>query len=87
MLSGLDQRFRKEDFIFITADHGCDPTTPSTDHSREYVPLLAYGANVKPGVNLGTRQSMADLGATVADLFGKKWNGKGASFAEKILAE
>lgn len=87
MLSGLDQRFRKEDIIFITADHGCDPTTPSTDHSREYVPLLAYGANVRSDINLETRKSMADLGATVAELFGKKWNGKGASFAEKILAQ
>ncbi len=87
MLSGLDQRFRREDVIFITADHGCDPTTPSTDHSREYVPLLAYGANVNSDINLGTRPSMADLGATIAELFGKKWNGKGASFAEKILAQ
>ena len=87
MLSGLDQRFRKEDVIFITADHGCDPTTPSTDHSREYVPLLAYGANVKSDINLGTRPSMADLGATIAELFGKNWKGKGASFAEKILAQ
>ncbi len=87
MLSGLDQRFRREDVIFITADHGCDPTTSSTDHSREYVPLLAYGANVNSDINLGTRPSMADLGATIAELFGKKWNGKGVSFAEKILAQ
>ncbi|HLG94152.1 MAG TPA: phosphopentomutase [candidate division Zixibacteria bacterium] len=87
MLSGLDQRFRKEDIIFITADHGCDPTTASTNHSREYVPLLAYGANVKSDINLGTRPTMADLGATVAELFGKKWNGKGASVAQKILAQ
>ncbi|MCI0404650.1 MAG: phosphopentomutase [candidate division Zixibacteria bacterium] len=87
LLSGLDQRFRKEDVVFITADHGCDPTTPSTDHSREYVPLLAYGANVKPDVNLGTRPSMADLGATIAELFGKNWKGKGAGLAEKILAQ
>ncbi len=87
MLSGLDQRFRKEDIFFITADHGCDPTTPSTDHSREYVPLLTYGANVKPDVNLGTRPSMADLGATIAELFGKNWKGKGAGLAQKILAQ
>ena len=86
MLSGLDQRLRKEDVIFITADHGCDPTTPSTDHTREYVPLLIYGANVKPDVNLGTRPSMADLGATVAELFELEWKGRGESFVKKILA-
>lgn len=87
LLSGLDQRFRREDIICITADHGCDPTTPSTDHSREYVPLLIYGANVKPNIHLGTRPSMADLGATIAELFGLKWKGRGKSVAEKILAE
>ncbi|MCI0330997.1 MAG: phosphopentomutase [candidate division Zixibacteria bacterium] len=86
MLSGLDQRFRKDDVVFITADHGCDPTTPSTDHSREYVPLLIYGANVKSDINLGTRPSLADLGATIGELFGLKWKGAGESFAEKILA-
>jgi phosphopentomutase len=85
MLSGIDMRLRPGDLIFITADHGCDPTTPSTDHSREYVPILAYGAKVKPDVNLGTRSTMADLGATIAKLFGVGWNGKGASFDEKIL--
>ena len=57
-----------EDLLIITADHGCDPTTPSTDHSREYVPLLVYGQNLKKGVNLGIRQSFADLGATVAEV-------------------
>jgi phosphopentomutase len=87
LLSGLDQRFRKEDIIFITADHGCDPTTPSTDHSREFVPLLIYGANVKPNIHLETRPSMADLGATIAELFGLKWKGRGKSVAQKILAQ
>lgn len=58
---------RPEDMLFITADHGCDPTTASTDHSREYVPLLVYGPQLKPGVALGTRQSFADLGKTVAE--------------------
>jgi phosphopentomutase len=57
---------RPGDILYITADHGCDPTTPSTDHSREYVPVLAYGAGVKP-VSLGTRATFADLGATVYD--------------------
>ncbi len=59
-----------EDCLVITADHGCDPTTPSTDHSREYVPILACGAHVRGGVNLGTRQTIADVGQTVAENFG-----------------
>ncbi|MBK7929385.1 MAG: phosphopentomutase [Bryobacterales bacterium] len=57
-----------DDLLILTADHGCDPTTPSTDHSREYVPLLAYGARVKPAA-LGTRETLADLGQTVAHNF------------------
>lgn len=59
----------EDDLLFITADHGCDPTTPSTDHSREYVPVIAYGAKVKP-TDIGTRRSFADLGATVYDALG-----------------
>jgi phosphopentomutase len=59
-----------EDMLIITADHGCDPTTPSTDHSREYTPLLVYGQNVASSCNLGTRQSLADIGQTVAENFG-----------------
>lgn len=58
------------DLLIITADHGCDPTTPSTDHSREYVPLLVCGKAVRAGVNLGTRETFADVAATVADVFG-----------------
>jgi phosphopentomutase len=58
------------DALIVTADHGCDPTTPSTDHSREYTPLLVYGQNVRPDVALGTRASLADIGATVAENFG-----------------
>ena len=57
------------DVLIITADHGCDPTTASTDHSREYVPLLVYGENVRPGVDLGTRQTFADVAATIAEVF------------------
>lgn len=57
----------EEDLLILTADHGCDPTTVSTDHSREYVPLLIYGKKVKKGVNLGIRSSFADLGATIAE--------------------
>ena len=58
------------DLVILTADHGCDPTTASTDHSREYTPLLVYGPGVKGGVNLGTRGSLADIGQTVAENFG-----------------
>lgn len=58
---------QEEDILFITADHGCDPTTPSTDHSREYVPLLVYGKHIRGGVDLGIRKTFADLGQTVSD--------------------
>jgi phosphopentomutase len=58
------------DLIILTADHGCDPTTASTDHSREYVPLLVYGEQAKAGVDLGIRKSLADIGQTVAANFG-----------------
>jgi phosphopentomutase len=57
------------DLIILTADHGCDPTTASTDHSREYTPLLVFGPGVKPGVDLGTRSTLADIGQTVAEIF------------------
>jgi phosphopentomutase len=65
-------KLRPDDLAIFTADHGCDPTTPSTDHSREYVPLLAYGPSVKHGVHLGTRASLSDIGQTVAENFGAK---------------
>jgi phosphopentomutase len=58
------------DLAIITADHGCDPTTPSTDHSREYVPLIAFGPRVRAGVDLGVRTTLADIGQTVAENFG-----------------
>ena len=61
---------KPNDLLIITADHGCDPTTPSTDHSREYTPLLVYGEEVAADRNLGTRQSLADIGQTVAENFG-----------------
>jgi phosphopentomutase len=60
---------RDTDALFISADHGCDPTTPSTDHSREIVPLLAYGTALCQGVDLGRRQCYADLAATIAEIF------------------
>ncbi len=76
---------RPDDLLILTADHGCDPVTSSTDHSREYVPLLVYGAAVKAGVNLGTRQTFADVAATVAELLGLAPLSFGASFAAEIM--
>jgi phosphopentomutase len=71
-LPSFNAKLRPDDLVIFTADHGCDPTTPSTDHSREYVPLLAYGPGVRPGVNLGTRASLSDIGQTVAENYGAK---------------
>ncbi len=75
---------RDDDILMITADHGCDPLTESTDHSREYTPLLVYGKTVK-SVNLGTRNSFADIGKTIADIFGIDSGISGESFKDKIL--
>ncbi|MBV9157471.1 MAG: phosphopentomutase [Acidobacteriaceae bacterium] len=69
-LPDLEAKTTPGDVVILTADHGCDPTTPSTDHSREYTPLLAFGAEVNEGVNLGTRRTLADIGQTVAANFG-----------------
>ena len=74
------------DVLIITADHGCDPTTPSTDHSREYVPLLVFGEKLKKSVNLGTRISFSDVSATLADIFELQGTGKGESFWREIYA-
>lgn len=71
------------DMLVLTADHGCDPTTPSTDHSREYAPLLVYGKRVRAGVNLGTRATLADIGQTVAENFGTVIQA-GTSFLREI---
>lgn len=75
----------ENDVVMITADHGCDPITPSTDHSREYTPLLIYGKNIKSGVNLGTRKTFADIGKTVCDLLEVPNGISGTSFKEEIL--
>lgn len=73
----------EQDLAIVTADHGCDPTTPSTDHSREYTPLLAYGPTVRAGVNLGTRATLADIGQTVAEIFGARIKA-GTSFLKEL---
>lgn len=72
------------DVLVLTADHGCDPTTPGTDHSREYVPLLVTGPGVRSETDLGTRTSLADLGATVAELLGAAPPPRGTSFAAAL---
>ncbi len=74
-----------EDILVINADHGCDPTTPSTDHSREYIPLLVYGKQLKSGVNLGTRETFADIGQTIADLLGVESIDEGISFKKELI--
>jgi phosphopentomutase len=67
----------------VTADHGNDPTTPSTDHARECVPLLAFGSSVRP-VSIGNRATYSDLGATVAEWLGISFRGRGASFLRQL---
>jgi phosphopentomutase len=74
---------REQDVLIITADHGTDPTTSSTDHSREYVPLLVYGKRLRHGTDLGTRETFADVGATIAEVFGVKVEA-GKSFLGEI---
>jgi len=80
----LQRALRPDDLAVFTADHGCDPTTPSTDHSREYVPLLVSGPKVRPGVNLGVRATLSDIGQTVAENFGAHIT-QGTSFLSQIL--
>ena len=78
------EKMGPDDLVMITADHGCDPCDQSTDHTREYVPLLVLGGQVQP-VNLGTRSTFADVAATVTELLGVEYETEGASFAKDIL--
>ncbi len=84
-LPDLLEKLSGKDVLMITADHGNDPTMPSTDHSREYVPLLIYGPELKQNKNIGTRETFADLQATIADYFGIKSTGNGTSFLPQIV--
>jgi phosphopentomutase len=85
-LGELLSLLKEDDLLIITADHGCDPNTPSTDHSREYTPMLAYGKKLKSGVNLGTRDSFADIGATVLEWFDLPTDGiYGKGFLKEII--
>ncbi len=90
-IEALDRRIpellkslKDNDVLILTADHGCDPTTPSTDHSREYIPVLVYGKTLKKGVDLGILNSFSDIGATVLDLLGVEPKLKGKSFLSDI---
>jgi phosphopentomutase len=84
-LPSITSRLKEDDLLFITADHGNDPTTPSTDHARERVPLLAGGMRVVPR-DLGERDTFSDLGATVAEWFGLSFRGRGQSFLSELVA-
>lgn len=83
-VAGFMMEMKKDDVLILTSDHGCDPSTPSTDHSREYTFMLAYGKPLLRGVNLGTRSSFADISATVLDMFGIENTLAGTSFLEEI---
>ena len=78
------KKLNDDDVLMITADHGCDPLTESTAHSREHTPLLVYGKGIRP-VNLGTRKTFADIGKTVLDLLGADGDIRGESFKDKIV--
>jgi phosphopentomutase len=84
-LPSLLGKLTADDLLILTADHGCDPTTPSTDHSREYVPLLAYSSKRPRGASLGTRATLSDIGQTVAENFGVHTT-KGTSFLSDLIS-
>ncbi len=83
-LPSLYRKLSPDDLLILTADHGCDPTTPSTDHSREYVPLLAYRPRKPEGSNLGLRSTLSDIGQTVAHNFSTTIS-QGASFLSALI--
>ena len=86
-LSEIIRLLNEDDLLIITADHGCDPAYPTTDHTREYVPLLVWGLGMKEGVDLGTRTSFADVSATVLEALGVESKLPGQSFYGDIVEE
>ena len=78
------EKMSGDDIVMITADHGCDPGFKGTDHTREYVPFIAYGRDIKAGVNLGTRSSFADIAATIQEIFGVNKGTQGTGFWQEI---
>ena len=85
-LGKFKELLRPDDILMITADHGCDPATKSTDHSREYIPFLAYGEHVKP-VNLGIRSTFSDIAATVCEYLETDFDCPGTSFLQSVIKE
>jgi phosphopentomutase len=85
MLPEIVKGLKEDDVLMITADHGCDPLAESTDHSREYIPWVIYGKNIKSGINLGTLKTFSDIGATVLDYFNISKKIKGTSVLDKIV--
>ena len=85
-LPRMFEKLRDDDLLMITADHGCDPVTPSTDHSREYIPWIICGKRVKPGADLGTLPTFADISATVLDYLGAPPLENGTSCLAQILS-
>ena len=83
-IPNIIENLRDTDIVMVVADHGVDPTTASTDHSREYIPLLVFGKPIKEGLNLGTRETFADVGATIADIFNLPPPEIGKSFLAEI---
>ena len=83
-LAAILPRLRDDDLLVVTADHGNDPTTASTDHAREYVPIFAFGPRVRPDIDLGTRSTFADLGQTLAEVFGVGPLAHGVSFLQQL---
>lgn len=84
-LPEIMENMNDDDVLIITADHGCDPTTKSTDHSREYIPLIVYGKNINKNIDLGIRDSFCDIGKTVLDLLNIDNNLNGVSFKDKLV--
>ena len=83
-LGQMMDKLREDDIVIITADHGCDPSTESTDHSREYVPMIIFGDKIKSGVDLKTRNTFADIGKTIADIFEIDSPIPGTSFYKEV---
>ena len=77
------KKLNDDDILIITADHGCDPGDNSTDHTREYIPLVVYGKKIKPE-NLGIRKTYADISASIAEYFGIDYSGAGESFFSNV---
>lgn len=84
-IPALITSMKDDDMLIITADHGCDPTTPSTDHSREYIPILLYGRQIRSNVNIGVRSTYADIGATITDILKAGSLDNGRSFKNDIM--